>query len=359
MAAMAASPDGSLQPSHSEPSIFQGSNGTFHISNPGKPVEVNGIDILAEIGRLKISNTNMMDRIATLEARHTTSSNCACNDSMGFKFFEDSTYFGEITGCDLTTFKNVSVLVGNISISGCTELDLSLFEKLVAVQGFIAIEGNTLVGTGAFPQLSSVEGHLSLKDNLGAVAGSGTFSHLRSVGGLLRIRNNRDMLSLDGLANVESVGALVIRDNANLALIALNALQSVGKDDTSTGYLMLQSNGKLTKVSGFANLTVVHGDLQVYDHIALSAIDGFARLTTIRKSLDIYNNVVLQNVDGLKSLISVGGFVRVCHNILSPMPTFLREVAKSADTSDPRQCLSEASPGTTDACISMCLPPLP
>lgn len=144
---------------------------------------------------------------------------------------------------------------------------------------------------------------------------------LRKVGGTLHIRGNVKLTDLSGLANLESVGAIVIDRNAELKQFTLPpkltamkdmevthnaALTGIVGDNALTefkGTLAIKNNPELTDLTGFAKVHKVK-NLEVVGNGKLVSLQGLGALAHV-ESFKIINNAALTNVDGFKSLETV------------------------------------------------------
>ena len=102
------------------------------------------------------------------------------------------------------------------------------------------VNGDLLIG-----KLSSDESNISNLNNL---------SNLTTVTGSLIIRRNPELVNLDGLNGLTSIGELDVSNNTAIGQIdALNNLTSIG------GNISFYDNWSLHNVNGLNKLTSIHG----------------------------------------------------------------------------------------------------
>jgi len=128
--------------------------------------------------------------------------------------------------------------------------------------------------------------------------------------------NGADITNLDGLFVVTSMGNLVIKSNDNLLNInGLANLTSVGGD------LRIYLNPMLENLSGLENLTYIPGNLEVgtfssnyVGNAILNSLSGLVNLDSIGGDFLIYDNDVLETLSGPESLVSIGGSLQIQYN---------------------------------------------
>src|SRR5690606_18327572 len=148
-----------------------------------------------------------------------------------------------------------------------------------------------------------------------------------------RIYNNSNLIYLDGLSNLTSVG----------------------------GHLYIRSNSSLNNLDGLSNLTSVGGYLRIYNNSNLTDLDGLSNLTSIGGYLVIESNSSLTDISGLQnidpaSILSTNGFglyivgntsLSVCN--LENFCTYLAGSGPRTISGNAGDCISEAA--VTTACI--------
>ncbi|MBI4819943.1 MAG: hypothetical protein HY791_26955 [Deltaproteobacteria bacterium] len=119
---------------------------------------------------------------------------------------------------------------------------------------------------------------------------------------------NTELFHLEGLAKIESAGAVELRGNKRLALLGgLRGLKHVDKD------VRIRENAALETTTGLSNLERVGGRLEVAKNGTLSKVEGLEKLDSIGGDLEISDNPSLGDV-ALPSLRKTGGSVSVSGN---------------------------------------------
>jgi hypothetical protein len=81
-----------------------------------------------------------------------------------------------------------------------------------------------------------------------------------------------------------------------------------------TGYLEIYNNTNIVGVEGLHSLISVGGYLQIDNNINLASVEGLRSLTSVGEYLRLINNANLASVEGLRSLVSVGGWLSIWSN---------------------------------------------
>ena len=123
----------------------------------------------------------------------------------------------------------------------------------------------------ALPLISEIDGDLSISEH---VAGLGHLGCLRKVTGSVSITLAQQLVSLDGLERLESIGGYLQIDDADLlANLALGGLRLVSGSISVT-------NNPSTDLTGLEGLTSVTGDLTLTGDIVLTSLAGLANVVT-------------------------------------------------------------------------------
>jgi hypothetical protein len=126
-------------------------------------------------------------------------------------------------------------------------------------------------------------------------------SAITTVGGMLEISHNPELINLDDLPLLTSVGILLISLNDKLTHIdGLNALTRIDE------WLVIDYHRELRDINGLASLNAVGDDLFIRLNNYLNSIDGLSSLTSVGGLLLIRFNTVLENLDGLSGLTNAG-----------------------------------------------------
>ena len=158
------------------------------------------------------------------------------------------------------------------------------------------------------PTCEEIEGFLTIDGS--TITDISGLLNLRKVGGFLFIRNCSQLLSLDGLQNIDSIGGgFSILNNLNLNSIdSLYRLKHVGGD------FYLQDCNALINLNGLENLSFIGGELFIGDNDLLENMQALAGLQTVQTNIWIEDNPVLQTLQGLENLSSFGGYFRLLRN---------------------------------------------
>lgn len=207
--------------------------------------------------------------------------------------------------------------------------DVTGFSHLQFIGGAMDIEASPMVTSLAFPQLSSVGSSMTL--NLDATV---QFALLTSIGGDLSLSGG--MPNVDGFANLTLLGG-----NLLLTLGSIHTVDAFSKLAAVPGALKIQYCQALMNVNGFANVGRIGGDLTISSNTALMNTNGFSKLTTIGGILDIGGNQDLSDLTGFNNLISVDGpTITICGNsALTTIPPIFNSLA----VGKPKSCLHAGS----------------
>ena len=221
---------------------------------------------------------------------------------------QEVTCSGNIT---LTTQAEVDAFP---AVHGCTEMTKTL-----------TITGNDITNLDNLYSLTRIE-QLLIKNNPGLLNLNG-LSNLQSVGAGCQncslpgcvdcleegiyIQNNAVLENINGLSSLSSVKAnLVINSNPKLTdLDGLSSLTSIG------GMLEISNNATLTNLDALAALdtTGYHRNgsvsISIGNNPALTSIKGLRSITVLPAGLALTENASLVDLQGLESLISISGFM--------------------------------------------------
>jgi hypothetical protein len=126
-------------------------------------------------------------------------------------------------------------------------------------------------------------------------------SDLTAVLGELKIDYNSSLITIDGLAKLQSVGSLSM--SFNPALLKIDGLSGLTRVD---GWLLIQYNDSLQSVSGLNQLAYVGDNLLVRVNRQLTRLHGLSKLYQVDGALRFSLNSLV-DLDGFSSLTSVGG----------------------------------------------------
>ena len=188
------------------------------------------------------------------------------------------------TQVDAVSLVDATLFIGNITISEAststdTINDLSVFKNITEIRGNLTITATTNLttlshetsaGSGeyAFGALESITGNFNVgsSGDTTSLTTLGTFPNLISIGGALVIRDNEELQSFGDLSALASIGAyLRISHNEKLTdLGGLSALTSIGKsngvfvpsedDNIDSVSIIVESNTTLAACCNLTNL---------------------------------------------------------------------------------------------------------
>lgn len=218
------------------------------------------------------------------------------------------------------------LLAAHSALAQCPTGDIALVSQadvnafVSAHPGCTTIEGNLNIGDPFTPALS----------NITSLSG---LSAIAAVNGNLTITGNNQLLTLDGLQNLTSLGSLEI--GSNPLLTSVGALSAMTPADTSTFDLKIGSNDVLSSLAGLqgirsARYVSIDNCMSLTDLAALSNLTSLSQglwlfsngLTSLHGlenlkyagGLGISTNRSLVSLDGLKNLTDVGGPVMLQDN---------------------------------------------
>ncbi|WP_298494519.1 hypothetical protein [uncultured Algibacter sp.] len=137
----------------------------------------------------------------------------------------------------------------------------------------------------------------------------GEFNNFTNVGGNLMVRFADQLINLQGLNNLQSVGSITIDDNQ-----ALSSLEGLDSLTEIVDEAVFFNNSQLADFQGFNSVTTIGGDLHITNNLSLSAMNGLNSLTTIGGDVLIDTNTDLTSIDGLSNLQSISGGLTISNN---------------------------------------------
>ena len=268
-----------------------------------------------------------------------------------------------VEGADIT---NLDGLSGIINIGGSLFIEnnpaLPSLEGLLSLltvgtadlrTGFLVIRNN--------PIITQLEGLHNLRASLNRleIAANRSLADLDALGafagevrGRLEISSNDRLANINGLANITSLGLLLVEDNQILSslhgltgitsvgvglsisgnsrlesMIGLANITSVGTDTSLlqygyTPFFFINSNESLKTLQGLEGITKIGGTLSISDNPALTDLDGLSSVTVLASAdgrrdiaLSISSNKKLTNVDGLANITAIEGNLSVFENV--------------------------------------------
>ncbi len=241
--------------------------------------------------------------------------------------FAALTRIGE--GLSVTEATSLVGIEGFDSLASCGDLELNGAAALAQAPGLAAtaFTGNVTVSNTALPDLlflagtSTLDGTLTVADNDDLLTLDG-LDALQSVGGAFVVEDNRTLADASAPALVSVGGAFSLVDLDVLATIDFGSLQSVGGDVAleklervselgfgalaSVGGLWISQLDSLVDLSGLDALATVEDNVIIEYNDDLASLSGLDSLATVGTDFRLYANPRLASLQGLDSLASVG-----------------------------------------------------
>ena len=131
---------------------------------------------------------------------------------------------------------------------------------------------------------------------------------LTIVDGIFWVIWNDVLIDFSGIGNLNYVGeAFYIGANTNLKkLTGLEGLTSIG-GNFSIGTYGNGGNQSLNSLSGLVNLSLIEGELRIYNNDSLTNLNGLESLTNIEGDFWLENNDYLIDLFGLSGLVNISG----------------------------------------------------
>lgn len=127
---------------------------------------------------------------------------------------------------------------------------------------------------------------------------------LKHINGRMYIVNNPDLVSLNGLHNIENIGSLSIKNNDKLVnLQGLNSLKQLGTED-GPGSLIVTENELLVNFEGLGPIKRINGII-ILRNASLLNFKGLESLEELWSISQIHNNTSLISLEGLGNVKKV------------------------------------------------------
>lgn len=273
-----------------------------------------GLENLSAIGTdLELSDNPALESIAELTSFTNLGGSIIIYDA-ALTSLEGLENFTSITGdvqlTILPQLQNLDNIAGITSIGGnFTVNQLPLVERLFTSSSLTSIGG--LLNIVSNEQLLNLEGleNLNTVGSLAAVSNPALVDFtglegLTEVNYLFTISGNENLASFNGMENLLSIGTrlLIFRNDALTNLQGLSSLASVGTD------FEIKDNDELLSLSGIEQLTAIGGHVVIDKNSKLLTLNGLEGITVINQKLEITTNIRLLNLNGLNNLTSIGTY---------------------------------------------------
>ncbi len=208
------------------------------------------------------------------------------------------------------TIHRVGIACGNTAPGAFGPDDYELYRVTLEVkEQKVVNEGDVIItnaaelaafgATGTTDQIGNLTiGSFSPASDITTLA---PLSKLRAVTGTLEIFGNPELVDLEGLNELQTVGGLSIYDNEKLA--NLDALEALA---TLSGGLLISSNPALTSLAGLGSVSGSLESVGIFNNGSLTGLDGLQGVTATSGALAIANNAQLASIAGLSGVTSVG-----------------------------------------------------
>ncbi len=241
-------------------------------------------------------------------------------------FVEEIVCFGDFfleTEAQLSSLaaRNCTVLTGSLYVWDSQLQTLAGLETIREIQGDVYVLGGpNLISLRGLDGLTTIGGSLVLGANstltrLGSQEDQEGLHRLTSIAGHLDI-SQVALGNLQGLEQLADIGGRAqIAQNPNLvSLDGLSALVSVGGGFESRVWGMaIGANPALLDLSGLESLTSIHERLDVHDNDQLTSLAGLNRLSSV-PTISVFNNPELTNLNALLSVAQLDGLLNIHNN---------------------------------------------
>lgn len=222
----------------------------------------------------------------------------------------------------------VVVFDGNIELTSQAEVDEFGENGYTIVTGSFSIVTKDLnitdiTNIDGIQQLTEVGADFYLSST--RIENINALSNLKSIGGSVTIAGNPLLENIDFLNEITEIksdvtitlnGSAVISGFQNVTVIEgdldirnmddLTTISGFNSLTTIKGLLRFRSLISISDFSGFSNVTSIEGDLDIFGSL-ITNLEGFSSLTNIGGDFVLNANYFLENVDGLSNLNNVGG----------------------------------------------------
>jgi hypothetical protein len=183
----------------------------------------------------------------------------------------------------------------SLTISGVDGLEnLKAFSHIETIRTNISIARNsdlqTTEGLGVRGPLKG--GGITIRENpeLNSLTG---FSRVSDVNGTIIMRDNKNLISLNGLENIRSVGGFGGLGGVELINNGLNKLDAIsGLDINREGAIRIQNEDSLQSLAGLPDLDEI-GGVWIEGNDNLQTLDGLTSIGTILYKFRFENNPTL------------------------------------------------------------------
>ena len=323
----------SLQGLHNITSVGE----DLKIEENSKLIDLDALVKLKTVGgNLTIISNDKLTDIDGLSALTTVSEHIAINYN---NELVTPVIFQELTGAvssisirgnakmkSLPGFPKLSEVYGHIQIMECPELtSMAGLAAVKTLNRLIIVENASLTNLNGLGDLEEVIADLLVTDNPSLTDISG-LSALISVGGEMEISRNHALETPGTLPKFTGGGEISISDNSKLKYLPV-----FPKLVDFSGEIRIVECPQLISLEGLSNLETVGEDLAVVENSLLPNLSGLGKLVRVGGELLINDNASLTDISVLTALVSVGGYFEVSDNPELVTPGTLPEFAGDGD----------------------------
>jgi len=204
-------------------------------------------------------------------------------------------------------FPNCKTFYGNIIFNEVEDFNTTALNNIEYIEGSLTFDG---IGGGSydlsgFNNLKSVRVNLEFK-NTTLTSLTTNFQTLESVGGDLKIYQNNELESIAGVTNLSLIsGEFEIKDN--LALLNLGDFPSLIQ--VAGGNMNFTRNDLLTSIGKFGSLTKINGEFRIDldANNTLTEFSGFNALKSVQGIL--LGGMTEVNISGFNNIETIDGFL--------------------------------------------------
>ncbi|MGH1434284.1 MAG: DUF7619 domain-containing protein [Lewinella sp.] len=270
--------------------------GDVNIADQQQLNSLAGMESLTSVGgKFRLYTNPVLQNLAGLENLSAIGTDLELSDNPALASIAQLSSFTSLGGSIIiynAALTSLEGLENFTSITGDVQLTiLPQLQNLDDIAGISSIGGNFTVS-----QLSLVERLF-------------TNSSLESIGGLLNIVSNEQLLNLEGLENLNTVGSLAAVSNP--ALVDFTGLEGL----TEVNYLFtISGNENLASFNGLDNLASIGTRLLILQNDALTNLEGLSSLGSVGTDFEIKDNDGLLSLSGIEQLTTIGGHVIIDKN---------------------------------------------
>jgi hypothetical protein len=148
-----------------------------------------------------------------------------------------------------------------------------------------------------YPGCTELQGALYIYDVSKDITNLNGLADIISIAGGLYIGQTENLVTLDGLENLTTLGNLVLENNT--AITNVNALSNVSGNVSN---VIVTQNQALVNLIGFEGILLITESLTISENPALTSLEGLNNISSIENDLIILDNFSLNSLDGFISL---------------------------------------------------------